>query len=97
MSFNWTNKVEHSVFSHRQASPGRRRPPRPGFPNSHALYPRSLLTNYEGRGRKLGRPRRLKLRARASKIQDGEDGDVPRSPDCKTKYQGKTINSHYWP
>ena len=44
-----------------QASAGCRRPRRPEFLNS--LFPpldsRSLVTNHKGRGRKLGRPRRL--------------------------------------
>ena len=60
-----------------RASAERRRPPRPGFSNSlspscyvfltPALYPRSLSTNHEGYGQKLGRPRRLWVRERRSK------------------------------
>ena len=66
-----------SVLCLVQASVGRRRPRRPGFPNScfrpatPDLYPRSLLINQEGHGRKQGR----RTGTRASKIQD-----VLRSP-----------------
>ena len=59
------------------------RPHRPGFPNScfrpetPILYLSSLLTNNEGRRRKLGSPQLLKGRGlgpyRASKIQNGEN------------------------
>ena len=48
-----------------QASAGRRRPRRPGFSNSlfrpetPPVYPKRLLTNREGRRRKLGRPLRF--------------------------------------
>ena len=52
------------------ASAGRRHPRRPGFTNTFPV----------GRGRKLGRPRRLWIGTKASKIQDGEDVDILRSP-----------------
>ena len=49
-------------------------------PEIPALYPRSLLTNPECYGKKLRRPTTLRRGTRASKIQDGEDVDVLRSP-----------------
>ena len=56
-----------------QASAGRRRPRRHGFPNSSPF----LLTNHEIRGRKLGRKGGLQRTGRrASKIQNCKDVDV---------------------
>ena len=67
-SKNWHNWVLHRNWSNQswlQASAGRRRPRRPGFSYSlspswvFSFYPRSLFTNHEGYGQKLGPPRRL--------------------------------------
>ena len=60
-----------------QASAGRRRPRPPGI----LLCPRSLLTNHECHGLQFGCPRQLRRwERRASKIQDGKDVGVLRSP-----------------
>ena len=85
--------VSHSLYLAFEASAGRRRPRRPGFQNSlfpaetfrpetPALYPRSLLTNHEVRGRK----------PRASNIQDREDVDVLRSHVFRGARESKLIS-----
>ena len=70
------------ILNSDQASTDRRRPRYPEFPNflrpeTRILYPRTLATNQEVRGRKL---ECNGTGTRASKIQDGEDLGVPRSP-----------------